>query len=133
MWKMGRNWGCSPVAVWFGPCSTLQNWSLYKEIADNLLAAVTQRGIALGEVAITLCKACTPQMDECGTHTVCWAAQQVQACLARLEGDSGGDSWAFVALTLVSALMFQTLSVSMLLRYSHHQIFVFIGKDFGGV
>lgn len=33
-----------------------------------------------------------------------------------------------VALML-PALLFQTLSVSMLLRYSHHQIFVFIGKD----
>lgn len=31
---------------------------------------------------------------------------------------------------LASVLAFQTLSVSMLLRYSHHQIFVFIGKDF---
>lgn len=39
-------------------------------------------------------------------------------------------SWTWVALTLASALVFQTLSVSMLLRYSHHQIFVFIGKDF---
>jgi len=34
-----------------------------------------------------------------------------------------------VALTLASVLVLQTLSVSMLLRYSHHQIFVFIGKD----
>lgn len=31
---------------------------------------------------------------------------------------------------LTSVLLFQTLSVSMLLRYSHHQIFVFIGKRF---
>lgn len=28
----------------------------------------------------------------------------------------------------VSAFLFQTVSISMLLRYSHHQIFVFIGK-----
>ena len=34
------------------------------------------------------------------------------------------------ALTPAPVLVFQTLSVSMLLRYSHHQIFVFIGKDF---
>lgn len=38
--------------------------------------------------------------------------------------------WTCVALMLASVLIFQTLSVSMLLRYSHHQIFVFIGKDF---
>lgn len=31
-------------------------------------------------------------------------------------------------LILVSLCVFQTLSVSMLLRYSHHQIFVFIGQ-----
>lgn len=30
---------------------------------------------------------------------------------------------------MLTVLLFQTLSVSMLLRYSHHQIFVFIGKD----
>lgn len=35
-----------------------------------------------------------------------------------------------VILTVASVLLFQTLSVSMLLRYSHHQIFVFIGKYF---
>lgn len=36
--------------------------------------------------------------------------------------------WTRVVLTPASVLIFQTLSVSMLLRYSHHQIFVFIGK-----
>ena len=39
-----------------------------------------------------------------------------------------------LGLRVVSVMIFnasfQTLSVSMLLRYSHHQIFVFIGKTF---
>lgn len=37
-----------------------------------------------------------------------------------------GARGALICLSF--SLLFQTLSVSMLLRYSHHQIFVFIGK-----
>lgn len=37
--------------------------------------------------------------------------------------------YLFKNLTSVIYYLFQTVSISMLLRYAHHQIFVFIGKS----
>lgn len=51
---MGRNPSSSSASVvWFGPCSNIQNWSLYKQITVYF-TAVIQRLIDVCEVLITL-------------------------------------------------------------------------------
>lgn len=52
----------------------------------------------------------------------------LRECLDTGLGRGCGGRWPFPSLT---RLPLQTLSVSMLLRYSHHQIFVFIGESPG--
>lgn len=100
---------------------------VYNHLADCRLLAECGDGWAL-----SLCQYVDGKkfIPSCGFHYghICKSLCFTGSHLAYIFNLWCHKLYSYIVITVYKTY-FQTLSVSMLLRYSHHQIFVFIGKD----